>query len=105
MNQAVSHIASRRKIWRAVQKEDVYRQNRGGGGSRLFQAEVTYIWGTGGRYQVDSLTSAHQNIPDWLFKIKFLGEAESAVRLGIKSQFGDVGLAQMTPFGACYRFF
>lgn len=37
--------------------------------------------------------------------ITFLGEAETAVRLGIKSQFGAVGLAQVTPFGASCLFF
>lgn len=43
------------------------------------------------------LTSADQKIPD-LLVITFLGEAEAAVSSGTMSQFGDVGLAQMTPF-------
>ena len=34
---------------------------------------------------------------DWL-KVTFLQEVETAVRLGIKSWFGDVGLAQGTPY-------
>lgn len=46
--------------------------------------------------QVHFLTSADQEIPDWLGKVTFLGEAETAVRLGIKTSFGDVGLAQAT---------
>lgn len=29
---------------------------------------------------------------DW-FKIPFLGEAESIIKLGIRSQFGDMGLS------------
>lgn len=43
------------------------------------------------------LPSADQKIPDWLV-ITFLGEVKAAVRSGTMSQFGDVGLAQMTPF-------
>ena len=48
---------------------------------------------------IDSLTSADQDIPDWF--IPLLGEAETAVRLGIKSWWG---VAQVTPFWA-YCFF
>ena len=36
-------------------------------------------------------TTADQTIADRL-EIKFLGDAETAIRLGIKSQFGDVDL-------------
>ena len=36
-------------------------------------------------------TTADQTIADRL-EITFLGDAETAIRLGIKSQFGDVGL-------------
>lgn len=32
------------------------------------------------------------------------GEAD-CIRLGSKTKFGDVGLTQMTPFGAFYLFF
>lgn len=39
------------------------------------------------------LTSADQEILDWLVKITFLGEAKTAIRIGIKSQFDDIGLA------------
>lgn len=58
-----------------------------------------------GVYQVDYLTGAGQVIPDWLVRITFLGEAGTAFRLGGKSQFGDMGLAQATLFGASHFFF
>lgn len=49
-----------------------------------------------GSYQADYFTRVGQEIPDW-FKILFLGKAEMAVTLGIKSQWS---LAKVTPFGA-----
>ena len=55
--------------------------------------------------QVDYLTSADQEVPDWPVKLPFLGEVETAFRLGIKSQFSDVGSAQVTPFEACCLIF
>ena len=45
-----------------------------------------------GVYQADYLTSADQVIPDW-FKILLLGEVGTIIKLGMKSQFGDVGLS------------
>lgn len=62
------------------------------------------VSGVEGGYQMNSLTSADQEIPDWLVKIKFLGEAETAIRLDIKYWFGDVDLAQRTPFQPSYLF-
>lgn len=44
------------------------------------------------------LPNADQANPDCLAKITFLGKAKTAIRLGIKSSFGDVGLAQVTLF-------
>lgn len=41
----------------------------------------------------------YQVISDPLIKIIFLGKPETAIRLDIKSGFGDVGLAQVTPLG------
>ena len=40
-------------------------------------------WEITGVYKVDYLSSADQEIPDWVFKITSLGDAETAVRLGI----------------------
>ena len=40
-----------------------------------------------------------------LVKITLLPEAETAIRLGIKSQFGDIDLAQVTPFRTCCLLF
>ena len=43
---------------------------------------------------MDYLTSSDQEIPPWLTKITFLGEAETAITIGIKYWFGDVRLAK-----------
>lgn len=43
--------------------------------------------------QVHYIITADQVILDWLVEITFLGEAETTVRLGIKSQFGEMCLA------------
>ena len=53
---------------------------------------------------VDGLVGADQKITDWLLKTPFLEKLESVIRLGIKLQFGDVGLAQVTPFWASFFF-
>lgn len=47
---------------------------------------------TAGVYEVDYFTTADQTIADRL-EITFLGEDETAIRLGIRSQFGDVGFS------------
>ena len=58
-----------------------------------------------GSYQMGYLTSADQEIPDWLVKISFLAEVETVNRLGIKSWFDGMDLAQVTPSWACCLFF
>ena len=51
-----------------------------------------------------------QKIPDWLIKIMFLGEVETAVRSGVKSSFGPgqvaqlVGVLSHTPKGCRFNF-
>ena len=65
----------------------------------IVSGKVTFLWGTAGVYEVDYLNTADQTIADRL-EITFLGEDETAIRLGIKSQFGDVGLVRVTPVGA-----
>ena len=65
----------------------------------IVSGKVTFLWGTAGVYEVDYFTTADQTIADRL-EITFLGEDETAIRLGIKSQFGDVGLVWVTPDGA-----
>lgn len=47
---------------------------------------------TAGSMRVDYFTTADQTIADRL-EIIFLGEDETAIRLGIRSQFGDVGFS------------
>lgn len=44
-------------------------------------------------YQVDSLTSADQEIPLDSLKVTFLGETDTAVGLDIKSWFVDLALS------------
>lgn len=56
-------------------------------------------------YYEDYLTGAKQKIPDWLVKITFLEEPETAIRLGTKSWFSDMVLAQVTPLGVCCLLF
>ena len=68
--------------------------------SGSFSDKITSLWGANcrGLWGI-YIPSADQGIPDCLVKIIFLWEAETAIRLGIKSPFGMVGLAQVTPFG------
>ena len=47
--------------------------------------------GTAGVYEVDYFTTADQTIADRL-EITFLGEDETAIRLGIEYWFADGGL-------------
>ena len=49
-----------------------------------FQAESPSL-GEGRGLEVAYLTSAGQEIPDWLVKITLPGKAETVIRLGIKS--------------------
>lgn len=70
----------------------------------IVSGEVTFLWGKAGVCQADYLTSADQVTSDWL-KVTFLRESETTIRLDVKSWFGDMALAQGTPFWACCLFF
>lgn len=71
----------------------------------IVSRKVILIWATQGSItQITSVVLTRTFQTDWL-KITFLGEAETLVKLSIKSQFGDLGLAQVTPFGDCCFFF
>lgn len=48
----------------------------------------------------DYLIGANQKIPDSPMKTTFPGKSETAIRLGSKPWFGDVGLIQVTLSGA-----
>lgn len=61
--------------------------------NELFQAKFTFLFWGAKVSQVHYIITADQVILDWLVEITFLGEAETAVRLGIKSQFGEMCLA------------
>lgn len=52
----------------------------------------------------DYLTSTDHVFPNWL-QLTILAQAETSIRLDIKSQFSDADLAQETPFGAFFFFF
>lgn len=54
-----------------------------------------------GSYWVDYVTSADQEIPDWLVENSAPREGETTVRLGSKSRWG---LAKVTPFGSVVSF-
>lgn len=58
-----------------------------------------------GFYDMDHLTTADQEIPDWLVKITLLGEVETVGSLDINFWFGNEGLAEVTPSGAYCLFF
>lgn len=108
MSWGVSYLADRKELvklnkWesfigRKEQDKEVTSQ------PWIVSGKVTFLLGKEGVYQDDNLAGVDQVIPDWLIKITFLGQTESAIRLGIKSQFDDVGLAQVTPYGACFLF-
>lgn len=49
------------------------------------------LWRKAGAHQAYYLRGAGQKILDRLIKITFLGEAEAAIKLGIKFWFADVG--------------
>ena len=53
--------------------------------------------------QIPSLVLTREFQISW--KILLLGEVETIIKIGIKSWFGDSGLAQVTPFWACSLFF
>lgn len=55
----------------------------------IISGKFIYLWKTEGVCQTDCLTSIDQLMQiNWL-KITFLGEAKTAVRLGMKSWFAD----------------
>lgn len=62
--------------WKALQTE--------GSGDKK-KDYLIFLWGTSGVSQAHYLITADQEIPDCLAKTSFLGEAEAAIRSGIKS--------------------
>lgn len=71
----------------------------------LFRARSSYLWGRQGvlwrrlspiplrdreAHVADYLIEAGKKIPDQPVKTTFLGEAETAIRLGIKCRLGDL---------------
>lgn len=59
---------------------------------------ISSFFGEHGIYQEGDLTSVDQEGPDQPVKGSFLGEVETAVRLGMKFLVGDMGSAQVTLF-------
>ena len=60
----------------------------------IISGRVTFLWRMARVYLTDYLTSSDQEIPPWLIKITFLGEAETVIKIGVKYWFGDVALAK-----------
>lgn len=54
--------------------------------------KVTFVRGRQGADLAGHPSSVDQVIPGW-FRMLLLGEVETVIKLGIKSWFGDVGLA------------
>lgn len=76
--------------------KDFYRRE-GAGIRKLYQAKkwvdyckVTSVQVKAEVYQVDSLSSADQEIPDWLVQDFITGKVETVT---VKSQFGDMELS------------
>lgn len=64
----------------------------GKGKSFIMQIVSSSFWGVLEKaYVKDYLIDVDQKIPDWLIKVMCLREAETAIRLGIKSRFGIMG--------------
>lgn len=60
-----------------------------------------FLWWKERVLLTDYLTGAQQKITDWLMKMTFLGEAETAVGSNIKARFCIMGFWQVTPFWPC----
>lgn len=72
--------------------------------SRMFQGKSS-SWG-GRKRSLKPITSlVLPGNSRGLAKVTSPGEVRTTVRLGIKSWFADVDLAQVTPFGVCCLFF
>ena len=82
------------------------RRAKQGNEKGLFQAKLPSLRGQGRRGFIWQTPHwlIRKSQTDW-FKIPFLGGAETALRLGIKSWFAGWGLARVTPFWACCLFF
>lgn len=63
MNRAASHLANRKELWRAVQKGRLWKAE--GGRDQERADGLIFPWGMEGVCQVDYLTTADQELPDW----------------------------------------
>ena len=82
--------------------EDFYRQD--GEGIRKEQLPHLPLGDEkGSTCQITSLVLTRKSQTG--IEMTFLGDIETAIRLGIKFRLGNVGLAQVIPFGACCLFF
>lgn len=102
MNHVMSHLASRKQLWRPVR--DGILLYTEGEGIKKEQINSSSFGEWKRVYVANYLISADQKILDWLLKTTFLEKVESRIRLGIKPWFGDMGWAQVTPFWAYYFF-
>ena len=95
INWAESHVANKKELLDAVQKERCHRQKGAGQGSCTNKkwtgsGKVIFLKRMAGGCQVDDPTSADQVIPDGLVEVFIPGKGETVIKLGIKSQFGYV---------------
>ena len=82
--------------------EGFYGQKQEGTRSGLIN--LIFLRGKGRVCVADYLIEAIQKVPNWLAKTTFLEEVERVIRLGMKTWFGDVSLAQVIPFGSVVPF-
>ena len=57
----------------------------------IMKIASSFYRGWKGPFGQITLLALDQKIPDWLMKITFLGEVQTAIRSGIKSRFGVIG--------------
>lgn len=83
MNHVMSHLASRKQLWRPVRDGKLlYTEGEGINSSSFREWKRVYV--------ADYLISADQKILDWLLKTTFLEKVESRISLGIKPWFDDM---------------
>ena len=61
----------------------------GKGRGSHYEDYLIFLWRMEKAFGTDYLTNADKKLPDWLVKTTFLGQVETAIKLGIKPGFGD----------------
>ena len=73
--------------------QDIFFQGRGEKQGLYHWNCLFFLWGMEWFHVTDYLTGADQKTSDWLIKILLLVKVETAIKLGIKSRFGILGVS------------